>query len=262
MIKNLSALSITQHVLIGVIGAFWLTLFLVLVGPFDAASLPLSWRIQVMYRYGLIFLGGYLVAAPFHRWLYRRTALHKGIKESLFFLLVFLLCWWLCYGYYQSEIIRGDYSFYRFSLEIFLPTLVLLFPVLFLTRVLVQKSRITFLKKSAKGEVADWKSKIDRLIEEKIYLDQELNLQKMANELETNSSILSKAINDGYGKNFNDFINAHRVAAVQQSLKNGAHKEHTLAGVANDCGFKSKATFYRAFKKHTDMSPSEYLKCL
>ena len=37
-------------------------------------------------------------------------------------------------------------------------------------------------------------------------------------------------------------------------------KTSTLLGIAFDCGFNSKATFNRAFKKSTDLSPKDYLK--
>ena len=60
--------------------------------------------------------------------------------------------------------------------------------------------------------------------------------------------------------NFNDFINYYRVLAVQEKLKGGEHKRQTLLGIAYDAGFNSKATFNRAFKKVTGLSPKEWLE--
>ena len=60
--------------------------------------------------------------------------------------------------------------------------------------------------------------------------------------------------------NFNDFINHYRIEAVKEKLKKGEHKTSTLLGIAFDCGFNSKATFNRAFKKSTTVSPKDYLQ--
>jgi AraC-like DNA-binding protein len=59
--------------------------------------------------------------------------------------------------------------------------------------------------------------------------------------------------------NFNDYINHHRVESVKKAFTNGEHKTTTLLGIAYDCGFNSKATFNRAFKKNTGLSPKEYI---
>ena len=60
--------------------------------------------------------------------------------------------------------------------------------------------------------------------------------------------------------NFNDYINAHRVEAVKEAIRNGSSKELTLLAIALDCGFNSKTTFNRAFKKHSGISPKSFLQ--
>jgi AraC-like DNA-binding protein len=67
-------------------------------------------------------------------------------------------------------------------------------------------------------------------------------------------------INQGFQQNFNDFINNYRIEAVKQKLQLGEQKTQTLLGIAYDCGFNSKATFNRAFKKVTGVSPKEWLQ--
>ncbi len=109
-------------------------------------------------------------------------------------------------------------------------------------------------------EIERWKSKIqEALLTEKLYENPELTLTDMAKKLDTNASIISKAINQGFQMNFNDLINFYRVEAVKKKLEHGEHKKSTLLGIAFDCGFNSKATFNRAFKKSTGNSPKEYL---
>lgn len=105
-----------------------------------------------------------------------------------------------------------------------------------------------------------WKNKIETLItNEKLFQNPELTLTDLAKKLETNASVISKAINQGFGLNFNDFINQYRINAVKKAFEAGEHKKSTLLGIAFDCGFNSKATFNRAFKKNTGLSPKEFL---
>lgn len=108
-------------------------------------------------------------------------------------------------------------------------------------------------------EIEVWKSKIeDVLLTEKLYQNPELTLTDIAKKLNTNAAVISKAINQGFKMNFNDLINNYRVEAVKKMLEQGEQKKSTLLGIAFDCGFNSKATFNRAFKKNSGISPKEY----
>jgi AraC-like DNA-binding protein len=116
------------------------------------------------------------------------------------------------------------------------------------------------IKTEISPEINIWKSKIETLIQsEKLYQNPELSLTDIAKKLDSNSNIISRAINQGFAMNFNDFINNYRIEAVKEMFQNGEHKKSTLLGIAYDCGFNSKATFNRAFKKNTGFSPKEFL---
>ncbi|MDG2433820.1 helix-turn-helix transcriptional regulator [Flavobacterium sp.] len=109
--------------------------------------------------------------------------------------------------------------------------------------------------------IEEWKSRVQTLIyEHSMFINSELTLTDVAKKLNTNAAIISKTINQGFKMNFNDFINTYRIEAVKQAFAVGAHQKTTLLGIAFDCGFNSKATFNRAFKKNTGFSPKEYLK--
>lgn len=95
---------------------------------------------------------------------------------------------------------------------------------------------------------------------EKPYLNPDLNLSDLADELEMNRAQLSQIINSGFQKNFNDFINEYRVNTFKEKINSGEYKQLSLLGLAFDSGFNSKATFNRVFKKLTQTSPSEYLQ--
>jgi AraC-like DNA-binding protein len=111
--------------------------------------------------------------------------------------------------------------------------------------------------------IKEWKEKILQVVVgEKQFEKPELSLTDLAKQLGTNASVLSRVVNKGFGMNFNDFINYYRVQAVLEKLKAGEQKTQTLLGIAYDCGFNSKATFNRAFKKVTGVSPKEWLQNL
>jgi AraC-like DNA-binding protein len=124
-----------------------------------------------------------------------------------------------------------------------------------------KKSGQLVIEKEKQPELDNWKIKLTSLMDnQKPYLEPDLNLTQLAKMLNTNPSLLSKIINESIGQNFNDFINEHRVNAVIEKLKVGEQKTQTLLGIAFDCGFNSKATFNRAFKKFTGVSPKEWLE--
>lgn len=108
--------------------------------------------------------------------------------------------------------------------------------------------------------LAEWKSKLVHLVEnEKIYTNPELTLTVVAEQLGTNRNVVSVIINQGFDMNFNDYINLKRVEAVIDQIKAGKHEQRSLLAIAFDTGFNSKSTFNRAFKKHTSLTPKQYV---
>lgn len=96
------------------------------------------------------------------------------------------------------------------------------------------------------------------MIAHKPYLDSELNLKQLADQLNIPPHQLSQVINQQFSKNFYDYINAFRVKEVKSRIKNPKYNNITLLGIGMDSGFNSKASFNNVFKKFTGKSPSEY----
>ncbi len=116
------------------------------------------------------------------------------------------------------------------------------------------------VSKLKSNEVEAWKIKIQSLIDErKIYTNANLALSDIALLLNTNRNVISYIINQGFHMNFNDFINLKRVEAVIEKIKKGEHINNTLLSIAYDSGFNSKTTFNRAFKKHTSLTPKQFI---
>ncbi|MBB6462469.1 helix-turn-helix domain-containing protein [Flammeovirga kamogawensis] len=98
--------------------------------------------------------------------------------------------------------------------------------------------------------------------EERLYENARLTLPDLAKILETNTHDLSKVINDGYKKNFYDFVNSYRVEAFVDAVNGDVDNELTYLGHAYNVGFNSKTAFNRAFKKETSKTPTQYFSML
>jgi AraC-like DNA-binding protein len=109
------------------------------------------------------------------------------------------------------------------------------------------------------NELENLKAKLLDLMEnEKPFLDSQLTLGALSKMFGVNTTVLSRVINTGFNKNFNDFVNEFRIDEVKNKLASGAAEKTNLLGIALDSGFNSKATFNRAFKKFTGVAPTEF----
>jgi AraC-like DNA-binding protein len=106
-----------------------------------------------------------------------------------------------------------------------------------------------------------WKEKIENLmVADKMYENPELTISDLSNKLGTHSKKISQVINQGFNMNFNDFVNNHRIKALLQKIEEGEHNIQTLLSLAFECGFNSKSTFNRAFKRATSLNPKDYIE--
>jgi len=98
------------------------------------------------------------------------------------------------------------------------------------------------------------------ILEEKMYLDHDLRISKLADVLNIPAPHMSQMISEGAKTTFYDFVNEYRIEEAKKLLLMEKYKRFTLLAVAMDAGFSNKTTFNRTFKKYTNMTPSEYIK--
>jgi AraC-like DNA-binding protein len=104
------------------------------------------------------------------------------------------------------------------------------------------------------------KEKLSNLMfSEKIFLDESLNLPKLADKMQISSHKLSYLLNEGFGENFFQFVNRHRIDEAKRLLISPKYEQLSMIGIAFESGFSSKTTFNTTFKKITGISPSEYI---
>lgn len=95
---------------------------------------------------------------------------------------------------------------------------------------------------------------------EKLYKDPELNLNTIAQLLNVHPNVLSQVINSVEHKNFYDYINRQRIEDFKRTVVLPENQKYTILSLALECGFNSKTSFNRNFKKYMDCSPTEFLK--
>jgi len=95
---------------------------------------------------------------------------------------------------------------------------------------------------------------------EKVFLNPDLKLADVANQLDTPPHVLTSLINRELGKTFFELLNEYRVKEFIERSGNPDFAHLSIMGVAQEVGYKSKSSFNTAFKKQTGQTPSEYLK--
>jgi len=95
--------------------------------------------------------------------------------------------------------------------------------------------------------------------EDKIFLDPKLTIHELSKFINTSNRYLSFIINNQFETSFRNFINNYRVEEVKLKLIDPNFKHMSILGIALECGFNSEASFYRIFKKHTSLSPKEFI---
>ena len=120
--------------LVGLVISIWLAAFLVLIAPFDAAELPIAIRAEILPPYGIISLFSYLILIPLQNWVFKKHGQWNALLESLFLLLFNSIALIGSHFYYQSGIINGDYSFMKFTLEVYYPIFFIMLPILLFAR--------------------------------------------------------------------------------------------------------------------------------
>jgi AraC-like DNA-binding protein len=107
-----------------------------------------------------------------------------------------------------------------------------------------------------------YKELVVLLDEKKPYTNPDLNLNELAKMLNVHPNHLSQVINSITNKSFYDLINERRIQEFLRCVILPENKKYTLLTLAFECGFNSKASFNRNFKKIVGKSPSDYLNSI
>ena len=104
-----------------------------------------------------------------------------------------------------------------------------------------------------------------RLLEQEMkrnkpYRNPNLKVADLAVAIGTTSHSLSYLFNQYLEKNYYDYINEYRVEEFKSLILKDEYAKYTLTAMAELCGFSSRASFFRTFKKLAGITPNEYIK--
>lgn len=119
-----------------------------------------------------------------------------------------------------------------------------------------------YKKSTLTVEMADthFKSLKQAMSGDKLFMDNDITLPKLAKRLSISTHHLSQIINEKFHQNFFDFINKYRVEEAKLMLNDPAKFLFNISTIGYDVGFNSISAFNSAFKKHTGMTPLQFRK--
>jgi len=98
----------------------------------------------------------------------------------------------------------------------------------------------------------------DALERDRLFLDPALSLDRLAEKLRIPSNHVSQIVNQRFGCNFNEWVNAHRVEEAKRQLGDRRLKHLSVVAIGEAAGFRSKSAFNAAFRRLTSTTPSEF----
>lgn len=93
---------------------------------------------------------------------------------------------------------------------------------------------------------------------EKIYKESNLSLETLAKKLNTTRHNASQVINEHFKMSFHELVNTYRIKEAKEIISSDVQKNLNIIDVAYEVGYNNKVTFNKAFKKDTQLTPSEY----
>lgn len=92
----------------------------------------------------------------------------------------------------------------------------------------------------------------------KPFLNPDITLEALANEISVNPRLLSQIINETFKKNFKSYILEYRIKESMNILADSKHAKLTILEILYQVGFNSKSAFNNQFKLYTNLTPVEY----
>ena len=187
----------------------------------------------------------------------------KWTKQFLIFISMIVFMWALSLLAFYF-IAKPPFSFY-YPTEIALVFLIYWigftgYHQMYIVQIQSPKSEPTLLNDFSESEIEQFVQILKKSMgKEKLYLDNQLNVSKLANHLNINPKIISSVLNQQLNKGFNEFINEYRVEEVKNQLLNKENQHLTISAIALEAGFNSQATFQRVFKNVVGMTPKDFL---
>ena len=97
---------------------------------------------------------------------------------------------------------------------------------------------------------------------EELYLNCDLTLPELAKSVDLTAHQVSQALNGQMNQNFFSFVNSYRIDQARDILLDPETASMPIVELAFEVGFKSKSSFYDAFKRATNMTPTQFKRAM
>ena len=122
----------------------------------------------------------------------------------------------------------------------------------------IKKEKIYTIDDETIKRILDGLDNIENTV---IFTDKDFNLNVLAKLLATNTSYLSRIINEQKKQTFKQYLNDLRITFLIKNLdENPILRKYSIEALAATIGYTNASSFTRIFKNHIGTSPSEYLK--
>jgi AraC-like DNA-binding protein len=112
----------------------------------------------------------------------------------------------------------------------------------------------------AEAQIGSYLESLEQFVKkEKPYLEANLSMQELSQRVGIPIHHMSFVLNQCINKNFREYINEYRVQFFIDNYPSVCDK-FTLEAMALLAGFRSKATFYNAFKAQKGVTPTRYFE--
>ena len=124
----------------------------------------------------------------------------------------------------------------------------------------IKKSGITNIDENVISQILNY---LEQFEKEQWFLNEDYTVEMLASKFKTNSTYLSKIINQIKGCSFTTYINNLRIEFIIEKLENDKKfLLYSIQALSEISGYNNVQTFTRAFTLHTKIKPSEYIKQL
>jgi len=100
------------------------------------------------------------------------------------------------------------------------------------------------------------------LNEDKVFLDNDLNLESLSFKLNTTRHNTSQVINEHFDMSFSELMNKYRINEAAEILRRDEYNNLSIIQVAYEVGFNNKVSFNKYFKKQLSLTPTQYIKSI
>lgn len=115
--------------------------------------------------------------------------------------------------------------------------------------------------KLSESDLNSLKQKIELFFQkEKPELDSTFNVEILAKSIQSNTNYVSQTFSKTIKESFKDYVNRKRIDYSKLLLKNEKYNHLKIEAIAKEAGFNNKVTFYKAFSKFENTTPSIYRK--